>query len=46
VLLVSGLAALARAVFHWRPVAAGVFAAVTGALIFSLFHYVGPYGTS
>jgi hypothetical protein len=44
VLLVSGLAGLARGVFRWRPVPAGVFAAVLGALIFSLFHYVGAYG--
>lgn len=44
VLLVSGLAALARGMFHWHPRAAGGFAAVAGALIFSLFHYVGPYG--
>jgi hypothetical protein len=44
VVLVSGLAALARTVFRWHPAAAGVFAAVVGALVFSLFHYVGPYG--
>jgi len=44
VLLVSGLAALARVGFGWRPVGAGIFAAVAGALIFSLFHYLGPYG--
>jgi CAAX prenyl protease-like protein len=44
VLLVSGLAALARLLFGWKPLAAGVFAAVLGALVFSLFHYVGPYG--
>jgi len=44
VLLVSGIAALARVVFGWTPVAAGTVAAVLGALIFSLFHYVGPYG--
>lgn len=44
VILVSGLAALARSVFKWRPVPAGVFAAIVGALVFSLFHYVGPYG--
>lgn len=44
VLLVSGLAALARSLFGWRPLAAGVFASVVGALVFSLFHYVGPYG--
>jgi hypothetical protein len=44
VLLVSGLAALARLGFGWRPLPAGVFAALTGALIFSAFHYIGPYG--
>ena len=44
VLLVSGLAAMARVLMGWRPMAAGVFAAVAGALIFSGFHYVGQYG--
>lgn len=44
VLLVSGLAALARGVLGWSVLAAGVFAAIGGALIFSLFHYIGPYG--
>jgi hypothetical protein len=44
VLLVSGLATLARVLFGWRPLAAGGFAAVLGALVFSLFHYVGPFG--
>jgi Type II CAAX prenyl endopeptidase Rce1-like len=44
VLLVSGLAALARGVLRWNAVSAGVFATVGGALIFSLFHYIGPYG--
>jgi hypothetical protein len=44
VLLVTGLAALARGLFRLHPGAAGVFAAVVGALIFSLFHYIGPYG--
>lgn len=44
VLLVSGLAALARGVFHWAPWAAGAFAAIVGALVFSAFHYVGAYG--
>ena len=42
VLLVSGLAALARGVLRWNPVGAGIFAAVVGAIIFSFFHYVGP----
>jgi len=44
VILVSGLAALAKGLFKWRPLPAGVFAALTGALIFSMFHYVGAYG--
>lgn len=44
VILVSGLAALARVLFGLRPVPAGVVAAVLGAVIFSLFHYIGPYG--
>ena len=44
VMLVSGLAALARVLFGFRPLPAGVFAAVLGALIFSFFHYIGPYG--
>jgi len=44
VLLVSGLAALGAKVFGWKTVPAGMVAAVLGALIFSAFHYVGPYG--
>jgi hypothetical protein len=44
VILVSGLAAAARVLFGLSPIPAGVFAAVLGALIFSLFHYIGPYG--
>jgi hypothetical protein len=44
VLLVSGLAALARGVLGWSVLATGVFAVIGGALIFSLFHYIGPYG--
>ncbi len=44
VLLVGALAWLGRAVFGWRAGAAAVFATVLGALIFSAFHYVGPYG--
>lgn len=43
VILVSGLAALARKGFGWSPRAAGVFAVAVGATIFSAFHYVGPY---
>ena len=44
VLLVGGLAMLARKAFGWQPRRAGLFAVAVGALIFSLFHYVGPYG--
>ncbi len=44
VLLVSGLLIAARVVFGLGTVAASVFAVVTGALIFSAFHYIGPYG--
>lgn len=44
VILVSGLAALAKGLFKWPPLPAGGFAAVTGALIFSMFHYIGAYG--
>ena len=44
VLLVSGLAAIGAKVFGWKRVPAGIAAAVLGALIFSAFHYIGPYG--
>jgi hypothetical protein len=44
VFLVTGLAALARAVFGWGVRGAGFFAAIVGAFIFSAFHYIGPYG--
>lgn len=44
VLLVSALAALGRTIFGWGVRGAGVFAALVGALIFSAFHYVGPFG--
>lgn len=44
VILVSALAAGGRVLLGLRPLSAGVFAAVLGALIFSLFHYIGPYG--
>jgi hypothetical protein len=44
VILVSGLAWVARRGFGWSASAAGVFAVVLGALIFSAFHYIGPYG--
>lgn len=44
VLLVSALAAGARTLAGAGPRAAGVFAVVVGALVFSAFHYIGPYG--
>jgi hypothetical protein len=44
VLLVGTLAWLARRALGWPATWAGVSAAVIGALIFSAFHYIGPYG--
>jgi hypothetical protein len=44
VLLVSGLVLLARRAFGWGTRGASVFAVIVGALIFSAFHYIGPYG--
>ncbi len=44
VLLVSLLARLARVGFGWAPWASGVFAVLIGAVVFSAFHYIGPYG--
>jgi hypothetical protein len=44
VILVSGLAAIGRALFGWGARASGTFAVILGAAIFSAFHYVGAYG--
>ncbi|HKA58024.1 MAG TPA: CPBP family intramembrane glutamic endopeptidase [Gemmatimonadales bacterium] len=44
VLLVGALAWLGHKVLGWRPLFAGVAATVMGALIFSAFHYIGPFG--
>jgi hypothetical protein len=44
VLLVSGLALIARRVPGWSVAGASLLAIALGALIFSAFHYVGPYG--
>ena len=44
VLLVGAFAALGVRVFRWKPVTAGAVAVGAGALIFSLFHYIGPFG--
>jgi membrane protease YdiL (CAAX protease family) len=46
VLLVSGLAWLAKTGFGWTGTAAALFAVLSGALVFSAFHYIGPYGDS
>jgi hypothetical protein len=44
VLIVSGLVAFARVAFGWAPFGAKSFAVLVGAMIFSAFHYIGPYG--
>lgn len=44
VLLVGSLLWAGKRLFGLRPLVAGVWAALIGALIFSAFHYVGPYG--
>ena len=44
VLLVGAIAALGTRAFGWRPVPAAVVAVGIGALIFSAFHYIGPFG--
>lgn len=44
VLLVGGLVALARVGFGWGNRGANGFGVLLGALIFSAFHYIGPYG--
>jgi len=44
VLLVGALAWAGRRLFDLGATGSGVFAAVVGALVFSAFHYLGPYG--
>jgi len=44
VLLVGALAWVGRRGFGWTAGIAGAFATLVGALVFSAFHYVGPYG--
>jgi hypothetical protein len=43
VILVTALARLGT-MLGWKPLIAGAFATLVGALLFSAFHYVGPYG--
>lgn len=44
VLLVGTLARGARRLLGWGSAASGILATVLGALVFSAFHYLGPYG--
>ncbi|MGH9261276.1 MAG: CPBP family glutamic-type intramembrane protease [Acidimicrobiales bacterium] len=44
VVLAGLLAFAARRLFGWQPVPAAVAATIGGALLFSAFHYIGPYG--
>jgi CAAX prenyl protease-like protein len=44
VLLVGGLAWMGRRLLGFRPLVAGLWAALLGALVFAGFHYIGPYG--
>ncbi len=44
VALVAALAYAGRRAFGWRPGIAGLWAVLLGALLFSAFHYIGPYG--
>jgi hypothetical protein len=44
VIVVSALAWLATRAFGWSRSSASIFAMGVGALIFSAFHYIGPYG--
>jgi hypothetical protein len=44
VVLVGLMAWAATTLLGWRPLIAGIAATILGALIFSAFHYIGPYG--
>jgi len=44
VVLVGAFAWAGRKLLGWRPLVAGIFATILGALIFSAFHYIGPFG--
>jgi Type II CAAX prenyl endopeptidase Rce1-like len=44
VVLVGALAWAGHKLLGWRPLVAGIAATVLGALIFSAFHYIGPFG--
>jgi hypothetical protein len=44
VVLVGLIAWGASKLLGWRPLVAGTAATILGALIFSAFHYIGPFG--
>jgi membrane protease YdiL (CAAX protease family) len=44
VILVGALVWIAKHLMGWGPTAASIFAVLGGALVFSAFHYIGPYG--
>ena len=44
VLIVGVLAWAGQRALGWKPLTAGVAATLAGALLFSAFHYIGPYG--
>ena len=44
VLLVGAISALGTRAFGWRPRTAAIVAVGAGAIIFSAFHYIGPFG--
>ena len=44
VLMVGTLAWVGRRLLGWSPLVAGIAATLVGAVLFSAFHYVGPYG--
>lgn len=44
VVIVSALFVIARRLLGWRPRTAGIVSVLIGALLFSAFHYVGPFG--
>jgi len=44
VLLVGSVAWAGRRLLGWWPLVAGIWAALFGAVVFSGFHYIGPYG--
>ena len=44
VVIVGALFVLAGRLLRWTPRAAGIAAVLLGALLFSAFHYIGPFG--